>query len=62
MSLFKTNVTKNYSKQARFNYVYGAQENLRKLTMKKQSEDKTSQKIEGWITRDNNNFFEQDEG
>ena len=42
--------------------MYGGQENLRKLTMKKQSEDKTSQKIEDWIIRDNNNFSEQGEG
>ena len=42
--------------------MYGGQENLRKLTMNKQSEDKTSQKIEDWITRDNNNFSEQGEG
>ena len=61
MSLFKTNTTKNYSKPARVNNVYGGQKKLRKPTIKKQSDDKIIKAIKGRLITDIKNLFEQEE-
>ena len=61
MSLFKTNTTKNYSKPARVNNVYGGRKKLRKPTIKKQSDDKIIKAIKGRLITDIKNLFEQEE-
>ena len=60
LSLFKTNITKSYSKPTRARNVYGGQRKPRKTKIKKQSEDKTIKTIEGRISRNIKNLLEQE--
>ena len=60
LSLFKTYITKSYSKPTRAKSVYGGQRKPRKTKIKKQSEDKTIKTIEGRISRDIKNLLEQE--
>ena len=61
MSLFKTNITKNYSKPTGVNNVYGGWKKLRKPKIEKQLEDKIIREIEDRIIRYIKNLFEQEE-
>ena len=56
MSLFKTNITYNYSKPTRVKNVDGVRKKSRK-----QSEDKITEESEDKIVRDITNYFEQEQ-